>query len=90
MFAATRPIGLGKPMLIDFSLCCRVALAGARQGLGVHVADLVEVITERLADANDIGGMYIGFAEEEIGVAAPLLPLLRLRPQRALNIRLSK
>src|ERR1044071_9782872 len=48
---AAAAIGHREAMLVDLLLRRRIALAGARQGLGVHVAHLVEGIAERLADA---------------------------------------
>src|SRR6266851_3814091 len=37
-------------VVVDLLLRGRIALAGARQGLGIHVADLVEGVAECLAD----------------------------------------
>src|SRR5258707_4819995 len=52
MLAAAGTIGLGQTMLVDFPRRRRVALAGAGDRLRVHVADLVEGVAERLADAD--------------------------------------
>src|ERR1044071_9360512 len=49
---AAAAIGHREAMLVDFLLRRRIALAGARQGLGVHVANLIEGVAERLADAD--------------------------------------
>src|SRR5437868_2990241 len=51
---ATTTIRYGQAMLVDFLLSSRIALAGPRQRLRVHVADFVEGIAERLANTDGL------------------------------------
>src|SRR5271169_5310188 len=52
MLAAAGPIGFGETMLVDLPGRGWVALASAGNRLRVHVANLVEGVAERLADAD--------------------------------------
>src|SRR5207247_3435820 len=49
---AAAALRAGQAVVIDLLLRRSIALAGAGQGLGIHVADLVEGIAERLADSD--------------------------------------
>src|SRR5437764_15396761 len=51
---ATTAIRHGQAMLVDFLLRRRITFAGPRQRFGVHVADLVKGIAERLADTDGL------------------------------------
>ena len=49
---AAAPAHLGQPVLVVCPRRRRVTFAGARDDLGIEVLDLLQLIAERLADAD--------------------------------------